>query len=611
MHTCRRAIAYFRQDWRLILFVVLLVGVNFFMGLAMAWPIPVLLDLLFSPTERTDAVHMFFIRILPASAFGRIAATALISLALKFSFDITLLIGRTMLNSRIRYNGLARVRHDLYQKLQHLPLSFHRTRPQGDTIYRLATDTQGFWGIIDTFIGAAISYITVIVMAIVMLKISVPLALLALAVLPFLVLSNAYFTPRIKRRADVAKQAESDFTTTVQRSVSAIGLIQAFCRQATDFGNFRDSVAHWNDSNWRLDWATQLYALSVQTLFGIATALVVGYGGYLAYRDQFLHPVSNGATVGDLLAFLTYVAMLNEPINRITGFRAMVQNSVAACNRVLTVLDTPVTIADPPGAKPLPPKPRTLSLQNVSFTYPEIADATPVLHGIHATVTPGQFVAFVGPSGAGKSTLFSLLPRFYDPTEGSVRLDGHDIRTIPIADLRRHITSVQQDSPLFPGTVADNIAFARAESTREEIIAAAQAAGADEFIRALENGYDTPISENAANISGGQRQRLALARAILADSPILILDEPTSAQDPHHANAILETLHSLRGTRTILLVTHDLKLVEECDQIYVLQHGRLTESGTHAQLMAKEGLYYTLHNAEPAAEVAPSLHIAS
>jgi subfamily B ATP-binding cassette protein MsbA len=440
----------------------------------------------------------------------------------------------------------------------------------------------------------------------------VPLALLALAIVPLLMLTNVYFTPRIKRRADTAKQAESDFLTTVQRSMSAIALIQSFCRQATDLGRFRSSVDEANDRNWRLDWSTQLYALAVQTLFGIATALVIGYGGYLAYRDQFLHPVSNGATVGDLLAFLAYVAMLNDPINRITGFRAMIQNNVASANRVLTVLDTPETIRDPAGAEALPVRARTLSLHNVSFAYPTAGGgvAARVLEGIHAAITPGQFVAFVGPSGAGKSTLFSLLPRFYDASEGSVRLDGRDVREMALADLRGHIASVQQESPLFPGTIAENIAFARPEATREEVVAAAEAAGADEFISRLEKGYETGVSENAQNLSGGQRQRLALARAILAESPILILDEPTSAQDPHHAAGILETLNSLRGVRTILLVTHDLDLVEGCDQIYVLQNGRMTESGTHAALMAKQGLYFALRNAEPAAEVTPSLHIA-
>ncbi len=627
MGTCRRAIRYFSADRWLIAGLVVLVGVSFLIAIIQAWPVPVLIDLVFSPVERTDWLHRAFIRFLPAGPLGRIVAIAVLGLGLKIATDVTFLIGRTMLNNKIRYNGLARVRLALYGKLQHLSLDFHRNRPQGDTIYRLSTDTQGFFGILDTLVGAGISCVTVIAMTVIMLTNSVPLTLMALSVVPPLVVTNVLFSRAIKRRAEIAKQCESDFTTTVQRSMGAIALIQSFCRHASDFATFKSSVDTSNRTNMRLDWLQSLYPLTVQLIFGVGAALIFGCGGYMAYRDQILHPISNGVTIGDLLAFMYYVTQLSDPLNRITGFRAAIQNNVAAANRVLYVLDTPLSIKDPPDAKALPRRSRTISLNNVSFAYPSAPVVHPptamrggpsvqgtdrlVLHGIQATITPGQFVAFVGPSGAGKSTLFSLLPRFYDPVEGSVRLDGHDIRSISVSDLRQHIACVQQESPLFPGTIAENIRFARPEASRAEVVEAARAAGADEFIGQLEGGYDTMISESAANLSGGQRQRLALARALLADAPILILDEPTSAQDPHHAAGILQTLHSLRGTRTILLVTHDLSLVEHADQLFVLQHGRLVESGTHTQLVAKQGLYHGLLNAVPTAEATPALHIAS
>lgn len=618
MRTCRRAIRFFHEDRWLIAGVVSLVGISFLISIVQGWPVPVLIDLVFTPNaERTDWMHRIFLATLPTDNVQRVIIIALIGLGLKVATDVTFLIGRTMLNNRIRYNGLARVRFALYRKFQNLALDFHRNRPQGDTIYRLSTDTQGFFGILDTLIGAGISCVTVIAMTCIMLSISVPLTLLALSVVPPLVVVNLLFARVIKRRADRAKQAESTFTSTVQRSMGAIALIQSFCRQDADFEGFRTSVNEANDLNWRLDWMQSLYPLVVQSIFGIGAALIFGVGGYLAYRDQFVNPISNGATIGDLLAFMYYVVQLTDPLNRITGFRAAIQNNVAAANRVLEILDTPAAIDDAPDAKPLPRRSRTLALHNVSFAYPAPpveSESRPaaklVLQGIHATITPGQFVAFVGPSGAGKSTLFSLLPRFYDPVEGAVRLDGQDVRSIPLADLRQHIACVQQDSPLFPGTIAENLSFARPEATRSEIIAAATAAGAHEFISGLDNGYDTEISESASNISGGQRQRLALARALVADAPILILDEPTSAQDPHHAAGILETLHSLRGTRTILLVTHDLSLVEDADQLYVLQYGRLVESGTHMQLVAKQGLYHSLLHGAPTTETTPNLHIA-
>lgn len=600
MPTWRRAIEFFRPDVWLIVLLVALVGVSFGLSLIQPWIIPMFIDLVFINATYDDWVHRLFVWILPQEAPGRIIGLAVLGVVLRIGQEATWFLGRVMLNNRIRYNGLARVRLALYEKLQTLGLDYHRSRPQGDSIYRLNFDTQGFFGILDTLIGTSIACVTVIALVGIMLSRSVSLTLLALAAVPFLVLSNLYFAKEINRRSLIAKQAESDFLTTTQQSMGAIALIQAFWRQAEDFLRFKAAVYEANQANWRVNWMEALFPFSVQVIFGISTALIMGYGGYLAYRDQIAKPVAGGITAGDLLAFMAYVLLLNDPLGRITGFRAAIQTNVAAAARVFIVIDTPVAVEDLPGAEPLPKEPRTLTLNGVSFRYPGTANSDPpVLRNIKARVEPGEFVAFVGASGAGKSTLFALLPRFYDPTCGSITLDGRDLRTIPLADVRKHIAAVQQDSPLFPGTIAENIAFARPEATREQVIAAAQAAGASPFIEAMAQQYDSEVKEGGQNLSGGQRQRLALARALLADAPILLLDEPTSAQDPLHAQGILRTLLSLRGRsggRTVLLVTHDLGLVEQADRIFVLHKGEMVEQGKHEELMQNRGVYFDLHH---------------
>jgi len=601
VNSCRRAIRYFHRDWKLIAALIVCIGISYVLGLIKPWSIGMFLDLVAAPSPRapTDTMHRLFLAYLPASPGGKIFGLAFFGLAVAIVEHGTWFLGRVMLNKRIRYNGLARVRLALYHKFQHLALDYHRTRPQGDTIYRLSTDTQGFFNILDTLIGAAVSCITLLITTTVMLLISVRLTCLALAVVPPLVVANIFFARAINRRALIAKQADSDFTTTVQQSMGAIGVIQLFCRHAADYIRFKSAVERSNDRNWRLNWFDEsLYPLAAQMIFAGGAMLIFGVGGMLAYHDQIVVHDASGVTFGSLIVFLGYVPQLNEPLGRITGFRAAIQTNLAAAERVFVILDTPVSVTDHAQASSLPLRSRTLTLEDVCFAYPTGTAVAPrVLSNIDATIAPGQFVAFVGASGAGKTTLFSLLPRFYDPTSGAIRLDEHDVRHITLADLRRHIAMVQQDCPLFPGTIGENIAFARPDATRLEIIAAATAAGAHRFIAHMEKGYDTPVAENASNLSGGQRQRLALARALLANAPILLLDEPTSAQDPNHAAAILETIKALKGSRTILLVTHDLGLAEQADLLFVMQQGRIAESGTPAELLATPGLYHTLRNA--------------
>ncbi len=296
-------------------------------------------------------------------------------------------------------------------------------------------------------------------------------------------------------------------------------------------------------------------------------------------------------TIGKLYVFLAYLTKFYEPLNKMSGSGVQYAQAAVQAKRVFEVLDQKPVIADPPTPSPLPKQPRTIHLHDISFEY---LPGKPILQNVSATIAPGRMVAFVGESGVGKSTILSLLPRFYDVTAGGITLDGQDIRGVKITDLRAHIAIVLQENPLLPATVAENIAYGVPGATQEQIRAAARDSEADQFIERLPEGYDTILNENATNISGGQRQRLAIARALITEAPILILDEPTSALDPQNEQLITETLSHLKGKRTIIIVSHRLSTVADCDEIFVMEGGQITERGTHEGLIAQRGAYYQM-----------------
>ncbi|HWO40654.1 MAG TPA: ABC transporter ATP-binding protein, partial [Candidatus Eisenbacteria bacterium] len=553
-----------------------------FAGLLQAWPLAILIDTLVgSPSDRTLA-HRLFLAPLPQSPAGRIAGLALLALALRLIQEL-LATGRKLLHSRINHKGTLRLRRDLFRKLQVLHVGYHRSRPLADSIYRLTTDTAGCPAVLGVLINVVFAVITLLVILVIMGSRNFVLTTIALAVVPGLVWANLRFGRRFERETKKAKEADTALMAAAQRSIAAIGLVQSFGREDYELHRFGQTAQRCVRSWLGIHRQEVAYGLTIGAILGINGALILAYGGYAVYSQHL--------TPGELMIFMSYLSLIYDPLCQLTGAGVHLRAGLAGAERVFEVLDQGVSVADRRGALPLPLKPRALVLKNVSFHY---AGGRTVLKGVTITIPPGTAAAFVGASGAGKTTLLNLIPRFYDPTGGVVALDDHDLRTVRLKDVRRHIALALQDSIILPTTIWENIAYGHPEASASEIREAARLAGAASFIEALPQGYETELGEGGHNLSGGQRQRIAVARALLTHAPILVLDEPTSALDSLHENILKEALASLRGKRTIILVSHRITTVQDCDMICVIADGRIAESGSHDELLRRCGHYYKL-----------------
>jgi ATP-binding cassette, subfamily B, bacterial len=589
-----RAFYYFSPDWPWIATLVALIAVSVAVGLLEAWPLAILVDTVLTHEPRTGWLHRYFLAALPEDKPGQIKGLVLIGLTFQI-VGYFAWMARMMINAYLSAWGTTRVRANLFGKLQRLDLGYHQSRPLGDSLYRLTTDAFGPWGIVDIMIGTSVAAVTLTVMTAIMLSRNVGLTAAAFAVAPLILWSNWRFGVRIHQRALESKQVDAELTAHIQQAMGRVPLAQAFRRELSEFRGFDMAVSRSVRALLRLNWQEQLYPLARDTILSIGSAIILGYGGWLVYRDQFLTPIPDGMTVGALIVFMDYLRKLWDPLKWLAEFFSKIRTFEAAARRVFFVLDAQEAISDKPDARPLSARPRRLAFDRVSFGYDT---GRLVLSDIAATIAPGEMTAFVGPSGTGKSSLLKLMLRFHDPSSGAVRLDGVDIRDVRLTDLRAHFAFVTQDNLMLPTSVAENISYGRPAATREEIEAAATLAGAAAFVADLPDGYDTILNEGGANLSGGQRQRLAIARALLSSAPFLVLDEPTSALDPQNERMLIETLHRLKRRRTIVLVTHRLHSVVDCDRVFVMNAGRIVERGNHAQLLAQGGAYRSLWRGE-------------
>ncbi|MBD3885992.1 ABC transporter ATP-binding protein [Phormidium tenue FACHB-886] len=506
-------------------------------------------------------------------------------LALIYILGIWAIRGQIVRVGSIMQRLLAQLRQDIFIKIQSLPVSFFDRSEAGDLMSRLLNDVntvnQAFGQTVAQMLGNLFSLVGIVIA---MLAINVQLGLLSNLVVPLMIFTTGLFARWARARFRVTRETIGELSTKLEEGITSVREAQAFNRVQLNIEEFDMVNAANRDANVQAVAITAAFLPSIDFLNTLATAAVLAYGGYLA--------VTGGVTVGVVTSFLLYVQQFFRPIQILSQFYTQAQSALAGLDRIFLLLDEPSQLNDAPTATQMPPIQGTVTFENVKFGY------TPnqlVLKGVNLEAKPGQMIALVGQTGAGKSTIINLILRFYDVSGGAVKIDGIDVRSVTQASLRRQIGIVLQDNILFSGTVAENIAFGIPNATQAQIEAAAQAANVHEFVTSLPQGYATPLGERGAPLSQGQRQLVSIARAVLINPRILILDEATSSIDTRTEALVQDAIARLLKNRTSFVIAHRLSTVTQADQVLVVQQGQILERGTHPELIDQQGVYANLY----------------
>lgn len=480
------------------------------------------------------------------------------------------------------------LRSKLYNKLQSLDLGFFHDKQTGDLMSRVINDTRDFELLYAHMIPEIITnLVTFSGVLIILLTINWKLALITCCPIPLILCSGVVFSKVVRPYFKASQKSMGELNAQLQDSLSGLHEIQSFGQEKYESERVRIKNFEQVTSMLRALRAGAVFHPSVEFLSSAGTVLVVFFGGFLAYNGQL--------SVEDIVAFVLYLSLFYGPVSSLANLLENLQQSLAGAERVALIFDTPSAIQNAPDAQDIGKVQGAVAFENVSFHY---SNKVPVLKDVSFSCKPGMMVALVGPTGVGKTTTTQLIPRFYDPVEGRILIDGKDIRTVTLESLRQNISPVLQDTFLFNGTIVENIGYANPSATREEIEAAAMAANIHEDILNMPEQYETKVGERGLRLSGGQKQRIAIARAIIRQSPIIVLDEATASVDVQTEKKIQKAIKNLAGQRTIIAIAHRLSTIRDADIILVFHEGKIAERGTHEELMNAQGLYYKMHQAQ-------------
>lgn len=497
---------------------------------------------------------------------------------------------RMRLMAEVSNKVLLTIREELYQHIQTLGFGFFDSRPTGKILARIIGDVNSLKDVLSDSVTQLIpDLLTVICVAVIMLIKNYRLAMAALLTLPILAIGLFLIQTTVHRRWQIYRKKTSNLNAYVHEDLSGIRIIQSYAAEKETKDVFHDLVNQ--------HYKSFMDAVLVADAFGPLVEITWGLGGFLLYFIGIKIIGVEQVGIGTFLAFSTYIAMFWSPIRNLANFYNKLTTNITAAERIFDIIDTEAEIVDQEGAKELPELNGEVEFKNVSFAYSDEPDRL-ILSDVNFLIKPGETIALVGPTGAGKTTIVNLISRFYEATEGKILIDGHEIKEVTLNSLRSQMGIMTQDNFLFSGTIRDNIRYGRLDATEEEIIEAAKAVSAHEFIMKLDEGYDTVISERGAGLSIGQRQLLAFARTMVSKPGILILDEATSSIDTHTELLVQKGIDALLKGRTSFIIAHRLSTIRKADRIFVIDQGNIMEAGSHEELLALKGAYYNLYQSQ-------------
>ncbi|MGY1688882.1 ABC transporter ATP-binding protein [Geodermatophilus sp. SYSU D01105] len=563
-------------------FAVVLMVVLAALSLAAPWPLAFLVDSALGDRRPPEFVST----LVGTSPWRMIVFAVLLGLFLTFLSNAVSILN-AYVQTRLEQRMIFDLRSDLFSHVQRLSLAFHDRTRTGGLMFAINYQAASVGEITVSVLPLAQNVLTVAGMGFIAYRFDPRLALLALTIVPAIYYSTHVYANRVEPRLRNVRALEGNSLSIVHEAMSMMRVIVAFGRERYEHQRFRSQGREAVDARIDVTVRQTAFSLGVNLLTAAGTAVVLAYGAHLVLQGQM--------TVGELLVVLAYIGAVYRPLEEISGTVAAAQEQLISLEGAAELLDTEVEVKDPPNGLVLDRAAGAITFDGVHFTY---AGRVDTLTDISFQAPAGEVVALVGPTGAGKSTLVSLIPRFFDPKQGQVLLDGIDIRSVTLESLRRQISIVLQEPLLFSGTIAENIRYGRLDASSDDIISAARAANAHDFVMRLPDRYDTVLGEGGAHLSGGERQRISVARAFLKDAPILILDEPTSSIDSRTEAVILDALDRLMVGRTTFMIAHRLSTVRNAGQILVLDQGRIVERGTHDELVGAEGLYREMYEAQ-------------